>query len=167
MPIRFFCSFSRERGALLLRQFLLRVRQNGLELLQALDGAADRGEVGERSTQPAVVHVEHAAAIGLFENGVLRLALGADEQDAFALGGEIGNECGSFLEELERLLQVNDVDPVALSEDVLLHLRIPALGLMTEVDASFQKLFHRNGDRQVNPPLKRKRQEPVRSCLRI
>src|SRR6266850_1305709 len=34
---------------------------------------------------------------------------------------------------------------------------------MTEVHASFQKLFHRNRDRQVNPPLrfdfKNKRQE--------
>src|SRR5207245_5592522 len=98
-----------------------------------------------------------------------RLPLGAHEQDALALRGEIGNECGSFLEELERLLQVNDIDPVALAEDVLLHLRIPALGLMTEVHASFQKLFHRNRDRQVNPPLrfrfKNKKDRSKCSCL--
>src|SRR5262249_29988089 len=109
-----------------------------------------------------VVHVEHAAAVGLFENGVLRLAFGADKQNPLPARGEIGNECGSFLEELERLLQVNDVDPIALAEDVLLHLRIPALGLMTEVHASFQKLFHRNRDRQVNPPLCVKVRHPER-----
>ena len=142
-----------ERGALLLRHLLLGVAEDRLDLLEALDRLADGGEVGERAAQPAVVHVEHAAAVGLLENGILRLALGADEQDALALGREVGDERGSFLEELERLLQVDDVDPVALAEDVLLHLRIPALGLMTEVNASFQKLFHRNRDRQVNPPF--------------
>src|SRR5438067_293378 len=125
-------------GALLLRHLLLRVVQHRLELLEALDRFPNRGEVRQRAAQPAVVHVEHAAAVGLFENRVLGLALGADEQDALPSVRDVRDVCGSFLEELERLLQVDDVDPVALAEDVLLHLRVPALGLMTEVDASFQ-----------------------------
>ena len=168
MPIRFFCSLSRSWsscGAFLLRHLFLGVVKDRLELLETLDRLADGREIRQRATEPAVVHVEHAAAVGFFENRVLRLALGADEQDALALGREIGNERGSFFKELQRFLQIDDVDPIALAEDVLLHLRIPALGLMTEVHASFQKLFHRNRDRQVNPPLrcdfknKTKRQE--------
>src|SRR3954451_10140114 len=146
-----------ESGALLLRHLLLGVAENGLDFLETLDRFADGREIRERAAEPAVVHVEHAAAIGLFENRVLRLAFGADEEDALPARGEIRNECGSFLKELQRLLQVNDVDPVALAEDVLLHLRVPALGLMTEVDASLQKLFHRNRDCQVtscNPKLR-------------
>jgi len=39
-------------------------------------------------------------------------------------------------------LQVNDVNPVALSEDVFLHLGIPALRLVPEVDARFEQLLH-------------------------
>jgi hypothetical protein len=37
------------------------------------------------------------------------------------------------------------VDPVALGEDVLAHLRIPAPGLMPEVDARFEQLLHAGG----------------------
>src|SRR5262249_56230205 len=44
---------------------------------------------------------------------------------------------------LEGLLQVDDVDPVALAEDVLLHLRVPPLGLMAEVHSGLQQLLHR------------------------
>ena len=44
-----------------------------------------------------------------------------------------------------RLLQVDDVDAVALAEDVVLHLRVPALGLVPEVDAGFEQLLHGDG----------------------
>ena len=47
-----------------------------------------------------------------------------------------------FLEHLQRLLQVDDVNAVALAEDVFLHLGIPALGLMPEVNASFEQFLH-------------------------
>src|SRR4029077_13841840 len=40
------------------------------------------------------------------------------------------------------LLQIDDVDAVALGEDVALHLRVPAPGLVTEVDAALQELLH-------------------------
>ena len=63
---------------------------------------------------------------------------------SLAFGGQVGDELGRFLEHLQRLLQVDDVNPVALAEDVFLHLRIPALGLMPEVNASFEQLFHRD-----------------------
>src|SRR5207244_4399945 len=81
-----------EMRALFLRQLLLGIRENRLELLEALDGATNGREIGERAAEPAVVHVEHTAAIRFFENRVLRLALRAHEQNAFALRGEIGNE---------------------------------------------------------------------------
>ena len=38
--------------------------------------------------------------------------------------------------------EVDDVDVVAGAEDVIAHLRVPAVGLMAEVNASFQKLAH-------------------------
>ena len=42
------------------------------------------------------------------------------------------------------LLQVNNVNSVALAKDVFLHLRIPAPHLVAELHAGFQKFFHRN-----------------------
>src|SRR5262249_54963272 len=43
-----------------------------------------------------------------------------------------------------RLAQIDDVDAVPLAEDVLLHLRIPALGLVAEVNPRLQQLGHRD-----------------------
>src|SRR5690606_39466353 len=40
----------------------------------------------------------------------------------------------------QRLLQVDDVDAVALGEDEALHLRVPATGLVPEVDAALEQL---------------------------
>jgi hypothetical protein len=42
------------------------------------------------------------------------------------------------------------MDVVASPEDVLCHLRVPTVSLMAEMDASFQKLAHREiGKRHV------------------
>src|SRR5439155_4571630 len=47
------------------------------------------------------------------------------------------------------LLEIDDIDSVAFTENVLLHLRIPALGLVSKMDASLQKFLHCNR-RQTN-----------------
>jgi hypothetical protein len=39
-------------------------------------------------------------------------------------------------------LQIDDVNAVSGAEDKGFHLRIPALGLMTEVNAGFKQFFH-------------------------
>src|SRR5262249_33986967 len=41
-----------------------------------------------------------------------------------------------------RLLQVDDVDPVAVGEDEPLHLGVPAPGLVPEVSAAVEQLLH-------------------------
>jgi hypothetical protein len=43
----------------------------------------------------------------------------------------------SFFEVLNGLLQVDNVNSISLSKDVLFHLWIPAPGLMPEMNASF------------------------------
>jgi hypothetical protein len=40
------------------------------------------------------------------------------------------------------LLEVDDVDLVAMAEDERGHLRVPEAGLVAEVDAGFQHLAH-------------------------
>jgi hypothetical protein len=113
-----------------------------IEFLKALHRFLHGHPVGEEATEPALVDVEHAAASGFFGDGVLRLALGADEENDLALGGEFDDELRRFLEHLEGLLQIDDVNAVALAEDVFLHPGIPALGLMPEVDSCFEQLLH-------------------------
>jgi len=94
------------------------------------------------NAQPALVHVEHRAARCLLGNGVLRLALGAHEENDSPLGGQVLHEFRRLFEHLQRLLQVNNVDPIALAEDVLLHARVPPFRLMPEVNTSFEQLLH-------------------------
>ena len=134
--------------ALMLDDFLLgqhRERAVGfhlLELSQTVDTGAHGAEVGQHAAEPAGVDVVLADTLSLFLDGVLCLLLGADEQDGLAVGCQIADKVVGLFELLDRLLQVNDVDAVALRVDIRGHFRVPATGLMTEVDASFEKLLH-------------------------
>ena len=74
----------------------------------------------------------------MLRDGLLRLLLGADEQDCAATGDRFLNDVVSGVDECQRLLQVNDVDAVALGEDKASHLWVPAAGLVTEVDTAVQ-----------------------------
>ncbi len=73
---------------------------------------------------------------------VLGLALGADEQDAAALGDGVAHRLERLVQHRHALGEIDDVDVVAGAEDVITHLRVPAVGLMAEVNASFQQLAH-------------------------
>ena len=133
--------------ALLLQELFLRQSGAGnvavveaLELLHLGDPLADRAEVGEHAAQPALVHEGHADAGRLLGDRFLGLLLGADEQDLAALGDGLLDERVGAVDVAQRLLQVDDVDAVALGEDELLHLRVPTTGLVPEVDATVQQL---------------------------
>ena len=66
--------------------------------------------------------------------------------------GHFTDKTGGVLEELQRFLEIDDVNAVAFPEDVLLHLGIPTLGLVPEVYACFEQFFHRDSW-QLNFPL--------------
>src|SRR5689334_6877084 len=88
-----------------------------LQLAQLRDPRVDSLEVRERPAQPAVVDVRLAAALGLLLNRLLRLLLGPDEQDRPAVLDGAADEPVGGVDPLERLLQIDDVDAVALAED--------------------------------------------------
>ena len=54
---------------------------------------------------------------------------------------DVAHELLRELELAQRLLQVDDVDAVALGENEPAHLGVPPAGLVPEVDAGFQELF--------------------------
>jgi len=70
------------------------------------------------------------------------LALGADEQDGAAIGGQSTHEFQRLLVHFHRLFEVDDVNLVARAEDEIRHLRVPVARLMAEVDPGFQHLTH-------------------------
>src|SRR5439155_4709649 len=131
------------RDALLRREQLeLALLLQPAQVVQAADPVRDRAPVREQSAEPSVCDVRHADALRLLLDRVLGLLLRADEHDDAVPRREIADELVRLLEALERLLQIDDVDAAALGEDEALHLRIPAAGLMTEVDSGLQELLH-------------------------
>ena len=81
------------------------------------------------------------SASALDDAGELRL--GADEEDVLAAQDDVARELLRELELTQRLLEIDDVDPVALGEDEAAHLGIPATGLVPEVDAGGEECLER------------------------
>ena len=130
---------ARELELLLLREALERAGlDHVLELAHALDALVDRPEVREHAAQPAEVDVGHPGPRCLLLDRVLDLLLGGDEQDRAAAGDEVAGERVGLFDPADRLLQVEDVDAVALREDESLHLRVPTAGLVAEMDPSLE-----------------------------
>ena len=101
-----------------------------------------RLEVGQHSTEPALVDVGHSNPLRLRGDSFLGLLLRTDEQDRAAVRNGLLDELEGVVEISECLIQVDDVDAVAVGEDEPLHLGVPAAGLVSEVDAGLQHLAH-------------------------
>ena len=80
--------------------------------------------------------------INALADSLLCLLLGADEQQGLAVLRQLTDEVISLFQLADGLLQVNDIDAVALGVDVGSHLGVPAAGLVTEVDARLQQGLH-------------------------
>src|SRR5690606_34924189 len=61
---------------------------------------------------------------------------------ATAAGNRVRNDLKRLVQQRHRLAEVDDVDVVACAKDVRVHLWVPAVGLVAEVNAGFQKLAH-------------------------
>ena len=120
------------------------VEVNELQLLETGDTLGDCLEVGQHAAEPALVHVGHANALSLLLDGRLSLLLRANEKDVATMSNGLLDEVVGLVDVINGLLEIDDVDRVTIGEDVTLHLRVPAAGLMPEVDTSFKQLAHGN-----------------------
>ena len=111
---------------------------HSFQLAQASNTGLDGFEVGQHAAQPTLVNIEHVAAGSFFLHSLLSLFLGTNEQNAFAGSSNLTDEVVSFVNLLHGFLQVNDVDTIALGEDVGSHLGVPTTGLVTKVYTSFK-----------------------------
>jgi hypothetical protein len=112
-----------------------------LKLFHVPQSVADGDEIRQRSAKPPAVHIVLPGAIGFALNDVLGLLLGAHKEDLATSGCRIDDKVMRGREEGNCLLQIDDMNAVTLGEDVRLHLRVPALCLMPEVDACLEQGF--------------------------
>src|SRR5204863_8294659 len=68
---------------------------------------------------------------------------GANEEQHSPIGSELARELERVLVERQGSLEVDDVDLVAMAEDVGRHLRVPVAGLVSEMDPGLEHLTHR------------------------
>ena len=115
-----------------------------VEFIEVREAGPDRAEIRERSAQPAVTDVWHGAAFGFLLDGGPGLALGAHEDDVFALGHHTGQEFLGPDEPLDGFLDVNDVDEVSPPVDVWGHLGVPPAGRMPKMDPGVNQILHLN-----------------------
>ncbi len=81
-------------------------------------------------------------ALGGVGDAIGSRALGGDEQHAAAAGDRVRDLDEGLMQHRRRLGQVENVDVVAGAVDEGRHLGVPAMRLVAEVNASFQKLTH-------------------------
>ena len=112
-----------------------------LDLAHAGDGLADRGIVGQRSAKPTVHDIGLFVFIGHLAQRLLGLLLGADKQNLAPAGHGVIKKLAGLLQPLQGLLQVNDVDAAAPSEQILAHLGVPAFGAVPEVKSGFEQIL--------------------------
>ncbi len=77
-------------------------------------------------------------------DGALGLTLGADEQNATAARSHFAYLQERLMEQRKRLRQVDNVDVGTRTEQVTLHLGVPAVSLVTEVRTRFEEQTHRD-----------------------
>src|SRR5262249_62372047 len=99
-------------------------------------------QLGAGTPAPGEFELVGGGGLGGGESAFRRWALGAAEKNPPAIGDGIAHRLQRAVQHRYRLGEIDDVDVVAGAEDVLRHLRIPAVGLMAEVDASLQQLAH-------------------------
>ena len=110
------------------------------QVLEVLDARQDRLEVGEHAADVALRDEGLPAPDGLLGERDLGLLLGPHEEDLAVRLGDAAHEVQGLLQQRQRLVQVDNMDPGPLGEDVALHLGVPPLGLVPEVDAGLEQL---------------------------
>jgi len=101
--------------------------------------------------QPALGDIVHAGFQRRVNDSVARLTLRTDKEDVLALGGHVREELFGAQDALHGFADVDDVDQIALTEDVGLHLGIPPARTMAEVDSRIDQVLYQLR-RQKTPP---------------
>ena len=100
---------------------------------------ADSGEVGEHTTGPALDYVRHVHRCCLLSHALLSLLLSSYKQNLLAALGHLLQCLSSVVDLGHSLVEVDDMNAVALHEDVGSHGGVPLSLEVTKVTASLQQ----------------------------
>ena len=89
-----------------------------------------------------VADMEHAALLAGLSHGILGLLLHPMKSTISPSAAVSRMNRRASLKELQRLVQIDDVDAVSPAVDVALHLRVPTAGHGGEMDAGSQQVLH-------------------------
>jgi hypothetical protein len=95
-------------------------------------------EVGQQTTEPALVDVGLSHTGCLLANGFLSLLLGSHEQHGPAVGDGLTDKVVGLVNEGKRLLQIDDVNTAALSQNKALDFGVPPSGLVSESEHRYR-----------------------------
>src|SRR5215469_10093056 len=128
-----------ERRQFLLSHFLVFRRFLDLfDVFQSPDALANSGEVSQRPAEPPLIHVKLTTSQCRLFYRFLRLLLTTDKQNFTAATRDFLQKFRSPPKLQDGLIQIDNVNLVALFEDERLHLRIPTLRLVSKMNTSFQ-----------------------------
>jgi len=102
----------------------------------------DGREVRQHPSKPPLVDIGHIRPLRLCLDGFLGLFLRADKENFLPLSNRTAYKFIRDIEIFHGLLQVYDVNAVSCPEYIGLHLGVPFVGLMTEVNPRLQQQFH-------------------------
>ena len=89
-----------------------------------------------------MIDVKLAAGQRGFLDRFLRLFLATHEQNPAAAADDLLKKLRRALELSDCFIQIDDINLIALFENERLHLRVPTLGLVSEMDTSLEEFRH-------------------------
>ena len=113
-----------------------------LDIFQSANALADGGEIRQGAAEPALINVELAASQRRFLDRFLRLFFAPYKQDLPTAAHNLLKKLRRTLELSHCFVQINDINLIALLKDERLHLRVPTLGLVSEMDTRLEKFRH-------------------------
>ncbi len=115
-----------------------------VEVFESLDAAADRAQVRQGAAKPAVNHIRHAGSFSGRAQLLLGLFLRANKQHCPTAGNNLLEKATGHLELGQGLVQVENMNPIALGKNVALHFGVPTLGLVTKMNPGFEQFRNCN-----------------------
>ena len=89
------------------------------------EAVTDRREVGQHTTRPALDNVRHTYGSSLISDNLFSLFFGSHEKNFLALFSQVLHNFSGFVYFSNCFIKVNDMNTIALHEDIRSHSGIP------------------------------------------
>src|SRR5262249_19023224 len=98
-------------------------------IIEAMNRLRDRLPVGQHTAKPAMIHIVLATAFSVIGNAIGCLLFRAYKENAPTAFNNIVNRLQRIAEHWDCLFQVDDMNAIALTKDIRLHLGVPTTGM--------------------------------------